>query len=211
MPIKVAIIEDHCISLIGLNYVCEGHPDLLMLGGYKTAEAALEALPGLDPDVLVVDVDLPGMNGLEFIKIIRQRCKDVQCLVFTYLNDRKTMEYAKKVGAARYLPKDKTNDEQLINSILEVAEEKNQQQDWITKLISESVPDRSVLASRFLLTEKEQEVISFLAAGLAYKQIAAEMTISIETVRKHCSNIYEKLDVTNRTEAINKVFPRNGI
>jgi DNA-binding NarL/FixJ family response regulator len=206
MSITLAIVEDLDEVRDGLkNFIGLSH-DFKILDTFKTAEEAVHDLPTLKPDIVVMDISLPGMNGIECIRQVKDKSPGTQFMMFTvYENDEKVFE-ALKAGASGYLLKN-TGLVQLIESLKELYNggspmSANIARKLVTVFREQQKNTEHVLA----LSPRENETLLLLSKGLLYKEIAAQLNISVATVRQHIHKIYEKLHVQNRTEAINKAF-----
>jgi DNA-binding NarL/FixJ family response regulator len=207
MPITLAIVEDLDEVREGLSNFLALSPEFKILGTFKTAEEAMEAIPRLQPDIVIMDISLPGMNGIECVRQAGSGNSRTQFMMFTvYENDEKVFE-ALKAGASGYLLKN-TGLVHLIEALKELHQGGSPMSANIArKLVNafqqpaqkESLPEMAILSPR------ENETLQLLARGLLYKEIADQLHISTSTVRQHIHRIYEKLHVQNRTEAINKM------
>jgi DNA-binding NarL/FixJ family response regulator len=209
MSITLAIVEDLDEVRDGLKNFISLSQDFIVLDTFKTAEEAAHDLPALKPDIVIMDINLPGMNGIQCIKEIKSRIPDTQFMMFTvYENDEKVFE-ALKAGASGYLLKN-TGLVQLIESLKELHNGGSPMSANIArKLVTLFRSEQKETANVEALSSRENEILQLLAKGLLYKEIADQLSISVSTVRQHIHHIYEKLHVQNRTEAINKVFGRN--
>ena len=209
MSITLAIVEDLDEVRDGLKNFISLSQDFKVLDTFKTAEEAAHDLPALKPDIVIMDINLPGMNGIECIKEIKSRIPNTQFMMFTvYENDEKVFE-ALKAGASGYLLKN-TGLVQLIESLKELHNGGSPMSANIArKLVTLFRSEQTKTANVEALSNRENEILQLLAKGLLYKEIADQLSISVSTVRQHIHHIYEKLHVQNRTEAINKVFGRN--
>ena len=193
----------------GLKNFISLSTDFKILDTFKTAEEALYDLPKLRPDIVIMDINLPGMSGIECIKLVKDKSPGSQFMMFTvYENDEKVFE-ALKAGASGYLLKN-TGLVQLIEALKELYNggspmSANIARKLVTVFREKEVNPGSVEA----LSNRENEILQLLAKGLLYKEIANQLNISVSTVRQHIHHIYEKLHVQNRTEAINKAFGKN--
>jgi len=206
MSITLAIVEDLDEVRDGLkNFISLSH-DFKVLDTYKTAEEAAHDLPKLKPDIVIMDINLPGMNGIECIRQIKGKTPGTQFMMFTvYENDEKVFE-ALKAGASGYLLKN-TGLVQLIESLKELHNGGSPMSANIArKLVSVFRDKENAIEPVEVLSGRENEILQLLAKGLLYKEIAEQISISVSTVRQHIHHIYEKLHVQNRTEAINKAF-----
>jgi DNA-binding NarL/FixJ family response regulator len=180
-----------------------------VLDTFRTAEEALYDIPRLKPDIVIMDINLPGMNGIECIKQLKNKSPKTQFMMFTvYENDDKVFE-ALKAGASGYLLKN-TGLIQLIESLKELYYGGSPMSAGIArKLVNLFKEQQKEIDSVEMLSTRENEILQLLTKGLLYKEIADKISISTNTVRQHIHNIYEKLHVQNRTEAINKAFGKN--
>jgi len=209
MSITLAIVEDLDEVRDGLkNFISLGN-DFHVLDTFKTAEDALYALPELQPDIVIMDINLPGMNGIECIRQVKDKCPATQFMMFTvYENDEKVFE-ALKAGASGYLLKN-TGLVQLIESLKELHQGGSPMSSNIArKLVTVFRNNEKEISRVETLSARENEILLLLSKGLLYKEIADQLKISVSTVRQHIHHIYEKLHVQNRTEAINKAFGKN--
>ena len=206
MSITLAIVEDLDEVREGLMTFLSLSPEFKVLDTFKTAEQALEMIPGLQPDIVIMDINLPGMNGIECIRRISARNSHTQFMMFTvYENDEKVFE-ALKAGASGYLLKN-TGLIHIIEALKELYQGGSPMSSNIArKLVNnfQQQPQKESLTGMAALSPRENEILRHLARGLLYKEIADKLTISTSTVRQHIHHIYEKLHVQNRTEAINK-------
>src|SRR6476660_7703562 len=208
MPIRVSIVEDLAEVRDGLVDLVQSDEELSMVSSFKDAESASEKLPELKADIVLMDINLPGMSGIDCIRSIKERCPGTQFMMFTvYENDDKVLE-ALQAGATGYLLK-RTKSEQILESIKELNQGGSPMSSNIArKLLNIFLHERKVTENE-VLSDRENEVLQLLADGLLYKEIADRLYIGHGTVRQHLHNIYEKLHVHNRTEAVNKYFDRS--
>jgi len=208
MPIRVSIVEDLTEVREGLIELVQSDEELSMVSSFKDAETAVQRLPDLQADVVIMDINLPGMSGIECIKTIKEKCPDTQFMMFTvYENDEKVLQ-ALRAGATGYLLK-RTEPQRILDGIKELNQGGSPMSSNIArKLLTIFVHER-VVTKKEILSDRENEVLQLLADGLLYKEIASRLFIGHGTVRQHIHNIYEKLHVHNRTEAVNRYFERN--
>ena len=209
MSITLAIVEDLDEVRDGLKNFISLSQDFKILDTFKTAEEALYDIPKLKPDIVIMDINLPGMNGIECIRQVKDKSPNTQFMMFTvYENDEKVFE-ALKAGASGYLLKN-TGLVQLIESLKELYNGGSPMSANIArKLVTvfrNMETNNEVLS---VLSARENEILQLLSKGLLYKEIAEQLHISTSTVRQHIHHIYEKLHVQNRTEAINKAFGKS--
>jgi DNA-binding NarL/FixJ family response regulator len=209
MSISIAIVEDLDEVRDGLKNFLALSQDFKVLDTFKTAEQALDDIPKLKPDIVIMDISLPGMNGIECIRQVKDKSPSTQFMMFTvYENDEKVFE-ALKAGAAGYLLKN-TGLVQLIESLKDLHNGGSPMSANIArKLVTVFREQQSESLPVGLLSNRENDILQLLSRGLLYKEIAEQLSISVSTVRQHIHHIYEKLHVQNRTEAINKAYGKN--
>ena len=207
MPIRVSIVEDLAEVREGLVDLVQSDEELSMVSSFKDAESAVQKLPELKADIVLMDINLPGMSGIDCIRSIKEKCPGTQFMMFTvYENDDKVLE-ALQAGATGYLLK-RTKPEQILESIKELNQGGSPMSSNIArKLLNIFLHDKKA-TKKEALSDRENEVLQLLADGLLYKEIANRLYIGHGTVRQHLHNIYEKLHVNNRTEAVNRYFNR---
>ena len=209
MSISLAIVEDLAEVREGLKQFISLNPEFTILGTFQTAEEAMHKLPQLNPDIVIMDINLPGMSGIECIKLIKKKIPRTQFMMFTvYENDEKVFE-ALKAGASGYLLKN-TGLLQLIAALKELHNGGSPMSANIARKLVNLFQDEHVDEEPASgLSKRENEILLLLSKGLLYKEIADQLGISVGTVRQHIHKIYEKLHVQNRTEALNKAFGKN--
>ena len=207
MPIRVSIVEDLAEVREGLVDLVQSDEELSMVSSFKDAESAAQKLPDLKADIVLMDINLPGMSGIDCIKLIKEKCPGTQFLMFTvYENDDKVLE-ALQAGATGYLLK-RTKPEQILESIKELNQGGSPMSSNIARKLLNIFLHEKKATKKEALSDRENEVLQLLADGLLYKEIANRLYIGHGTVRQHLHNIYEKLHVNNRTEAVNRYFNR---
>jgi DNA-binding NarL/FixJ family response regulator len=206
MSITLAIVEDLDEVRDGLKNFISLSRDFHVLGTFRNAEDAVVSLPELKPDIVILDINLPGMNGIECIRKVKDKSPATQFLMFTvYENDEKVFE-ALKAGASGYMLKN-TGLVQLLESVRELYHGGSPMSANIArKLVTLFRAEQKESSRLDVLSSRENEILQLLSKGLLYKEIADHLSISVATVRQHIHHIYEKLHVQNRTEAINKAF-----
>ena len=208
--IKVAIIEDTENFRKALQVLLNGTPGMNCPQTYGTGEAALKNLPGDPPDIVLTDIQLPGMNGIEVVRQLKQAIPRLQFLILTIYEDDDKIFNALAAGASGYLLKS-APPARIIESVRELYDGGSPMSPQIArKVVASFQQSRPSQVNPYdqLLTQREKEILSLLSQGRLYKQIANELHISVETVKSHCHTIYEKLHVTTRAEAVNKYYPR---
>jgi DNA-binding NarL/FixJ family response regulator len=203
-PIRISIVEDLDEVREGLARFIQVDPELEVIDSFGNAEEAVVAIPRDQPDIVIMDINLPGMSGINCITEIRDKCPATQFMMFTvYENDDKVFQ-ALQAGASGYLLK-KTPPSAIIDSIKDLYHGGSPMSSNIARKLVSHYQDKKERAHSLLLSPRENEILALLAKGLLYKEIADKLSIVTGTVRQHIHKIYEKLHVQNRTEAINKV------
>jgi len=206
--IKVVIIEDIREIREGLQMLIDSSEGFSCSRTYSTAEEAMSELPALGPHVVLMDIHLPGINGIEAVRKLKGNCPGTQFIMSTVYEDDDNIFESLKAGASGYLLK-KTAPSKILDAISEVHNGGSPMSSQIARKVIDSFQQKDSIDQVEILTPKEKEILKALARGLRYKEIADEMHVSIETVRSHARNIYEKLQVQSRTEALNKVYRRS--
>lgn len=203
--IQVAIVEDIREIKEGLELLIDSSEGFRCIKTYSNAEEAIVDLPQLNPDVVLMDINLPGINGIEAVRSLKPKIPATQFIMSTVYEDDENIFESLKAGASGYLLK-KTAPSKILESITEVYNGGSPMSSQIARRVIGSFQQKNSIEESSLLTQREKEILKLLARGLRYKEIATDLTISIDTVRTHTRHIYEKLQVQSRVEAINKVM-----
>ena len=204
--IKVVLFEDNPQLREGLSMLIGGTEGYEVLAAFKDCSNLVNDLRRHQPDVVLMDIDMPGMNGIEALKLLRQNFADIKVLMLTVFDDNKNIFESLKSGANGYILK-KTQPAKLLEYINDAynggapmtASVATQVLNMFTKLESYSNTD-------YNLSDREKQVLQLLVNGYSYKMIASEMFIAIDTVRSHIKKIYEKLHVNSKSEAVATAF-----
>ena len=207
MTIKVAIVEDNHEIREGLKWTLSQSEDLKSVHDFSNAEDAIKILPHTKVDVALMDINLPGMNGIEAIKHLKPLYPNTQFMMLTVYEDDTMIFKSLQAGATGYLLKGSLSEE-VKQAIIDLHNGGSPMSPGIARkvlnlfqvTIPKSEPDFQNLS------EREIEIVDKLAQGFRYKEISDKLNISTGTVRKHIQNIYFKLHVQSRTEALNKIF-----
>jgi DNA-binding NarL/FixJ family response regulator len=204
MKINVGIVEDDRELRESLTKVVDGHPRLQCVAACNSCEEALQRMPFALPDVVLMDINLPGMSGLRCTALLKERLPKTQILMLTVYSNNNYIFQALQAGASGYLLKSNSSEE-VVQSIIGVMEGGAPMTGQIARRVIEAFrkPAQSGL-SEAQLTERELEVIQLIAKGFANKEIAAQLGVAVSTIRRHIENIYSKLHVHCRTEAAAK-------
>jgi DNA-binding NarL/FixJ family response regulator len=211
MFITIAIVEDLDEVREGLKNFLALNPYFKILATYKSGEEAAADIPRIEPDIVIMDINLPGMSGIDCVRISKKSNIHTQFMMFTvYENDEKVFE-ALKAGASGYLLKN-TGLIQITEALKELYQGGSPMSANIARKLVKNFQDQMQMemsSNMTILSARENETLHFLSQGLLYKEIAEKLGISTSTVRQHIHRIYEKLHVQNRTEALNKAFKKN--
>jgi DNA-binding NarL/FixJ family response regulator len=200
----VSVVEDSETLRRGLIALLEDSPDLQFCSAHGDAEEALERLPTMQPDIVIMDIRLPGMSGIDCVARLAVTMPRLKLLMFTAYEDKEEIFQSLSAGAHGYLLKS-TPPEQLLEAIREVAAGGSPISGSVARKIVDFFRIQPVAADGFeTLAVREREVLKLLADGCPYKEIADTMKVSLGTVRTYITRIYEKLHVHNRTDAVVK-------
>jgi DNA-binding NarL/FixJ family response regulator len=208
MPISVSIVEDNEKLRGTLARVINRADGFRCVSDYGNAEDALKALPQVRPDVVLMDINLPGMNGVECVRQLKQQLPQTQVMMLTVYEDTENIFNALTAGANGYMLK-RTSSKELLEAIHEVHRGGSPMTMHIARKVVQSFQKTAATAQPTEnLSEREQQVLDLLSQGLMYKEIADKLAISYETVHTYIRRIYEKLQVRTRTEAVAKFLRR---
>ncbi len=207
-PICVAIVEDREEVRQGLAFLIDSAPGFECVGKFESAEDALDAFPTLSVHVVLMDIGLPGMDGIQAVGVIKERWPSIQIMMLTVYEDDERMFNSLKAGATGYVLK-KTQPAKLLQNIQSLHEGGSPMSSQIARRLVESFHVPTVVESaEDKLTPREEEILELLAQGFRYQEIADQLFISLDTVRTHIRHIYEKMHVRSRTEATVKYLKR---
>ena len=212
MTIRLLLVDDHMVVRTGLRMLLEGSSDIEIVGEASTAQEAIQAAQSFDPDVVLMDIGLPDMSGIEATRAIKKKSPHIAVVALTIHEDEEYFFQMLDAGASGYVPK-RAAPEELITAIREAAAGEVYLFPSLAKLLvrdyliqdgskDESTPNQ--------LTEREQEVLTWLAEGASNDQIAVALSISPKTVARHRENIMRKLNLHSRTELVRYAI-RKGI
>lgn len=215
--IRVSIVEDQIIIRKGLRDLLNESHDFVCVADYSDAEQALEGIPHNVPDIVIMDIQLPGISGIACITRLKADFPEIQFVMFTIYENSEQVFEAIQAGASGYLLKSASN-ESILRSLHELYGGGAPMNARIAKKLVMAfrdgaqqpeglVPDPNV----YNISPRENEVLQLLSSGFLYKEIAERLHISVGTVKQHIHKIYDKLHVQNRTEALNKYFGRSGV
>lgn len=208
-PLLISIVEDDTRIRETLHSLFVFEEDMEPFSIHSNAEDALLRLNGSFPDVVIMDINLPGASGIDCVRQLSERSNTTQFLMYTVHDDDHRVFEALKAGANGYILKSSTPD-QILEAVRELAQGGSPMSAHVARRVVQQfrpVQDRSHVAEGDL-SEREHSVLELLAQGLLYKEIADRLGIAVGTVKQHIHRIYEKLHVQNRTEAVNRYFGR---
>jgi NarL family two-component system response regulator LiaR len=199
-PIRVMLVDDHAVVRSGLSAFLLAYDDLELVGEANSGERAISLCQQLNPDVVLMDMVMPNMDGATATGLIRKQCPDIQVIALTSFKEKDLVEGALQAGAIGYLLKDVSADE-LANAIRSAAAGKPTLAPEAAQVLIQSTRTPAEKPG-FDLTDREREVLSLLVEGLNNNQIAERLVVSISTAKFHVSSILSKLQVASRTEAV---------
>ena len=207
--IKVIIFDDNDSLRDSISMLIQDSADFTLAGAYSDCLDVTENIRETKPDIVIMDIDMPGMSGIEGVKLIRKSFPTVQILMLTVFDDDEKVFAALKAGAGGYILKN-AEPKNLLHAISEVYNGGAPMTPGIAKKILHQF--QTILPEEekdYHLSTREKEVLSLLVDGLSYKMIAAKLGITYDTVRAHMKKIYEKLHVASMTEAVAKAITQN--
>lgn len=205
MGISLVIVEDDLEVLKGIKQLLRLSEELYILDTFTSAESFIENVDELKPDVVLMDIGLPKMNGIECVEKLKPKYPNMQFLMCTNFDDDEKVFEALRAGANGYVLKN-AEIQTIIQAISEVQRGGSPMSRSIARKVIESFHSQGLKEIKYNLSKREAEILNWLSKGFRYKEIGEKLYISTETVRTHIRNIYGKLQVQSRTEAINKYY-----
>lgn len=208
MPhIKVALCEDNEVFRESLVQFIDDTPGFKVVGSLASADAIIEAIEAFQPDVVLMDIDMPGMNGIKATGLIKSHHPSVHVLILTVYDDDQKIFDAILAGATGYLLK-KTSPSKILEAIVEVQQGGASMSASIVKKVISFFNEQANrdVPNDYMLSQRELVILKCLVNGDSYKMIADHCSISIGTVRSHISNIYKKLHINSKSEAVAKAI-----
>lgn len=201
---QICVIEDHHDIRSGIEFILNSYPDFHCIS-FQNAEEALNAIKKSPPDVILMDINLPGMNGIECTRLIKEIQPEVLIMMCTVFEDSEKIFNALKAGAKGYILK-RTAGEKLVEAIKDLLNGGAPMSSDIARKVVDSFQEQKTVTTHHPgLTKKENEILKLLSQGYGNKEIGEQLFVSVNTVRTHVYRIYEKLHVNNRVEAANKM------
>lgn len=209
MPVGVIIYEDNIFLRQSFSELVSSCPEFVLQGAFENCNQVSLHMETLRPDVVLMDIEMSGTNGLEGLRIIRRRFPQIHVIMLTVFEDNDSVFEAIRAGASGYLLK-RTPHEKIPDAILDVVRGGAPMTSSIARKVLDLFPKATASHEELdKLAPREQEVLRLLVSGHSYKMIADVCGIALETVRSHIKRIYEKLQVHSATEAAAKAFPRH--
>ena len=205
MPIKLLIYEDNSRLRQSLELLLGEGSGFEVVGAFPDCDAVKEQMRNLEPQLVVMDIDMPGIGGIEGVKIIKSDFPQVSVIMHTVFDDDNRIFDCICAGADGYLLKN-TSPLKLIQSLLDLSEGGAPMSPFVAQRVFQHFRQESATKASFQITAREQEILEWLVKGNSYKMIADKSAISIDTVKKHLQNIYHKLHVNCGTEAVAKAL-----
>jgi two-component system, NarL family, response regulator LiaR len=206
MPIKVSIYEDNDALRESLSYLVMGTGSLELLGAYPDCSTVIENCTALTPDVILMDIDMPGMNGIEATSLVKSRFPNINIMILTIFENENKVFDALCAGATGYLLK-KSSSIQIIEAILDLHAGGSPMTGEIARKVMQYFAHPAVAKeNEYALSPREKDILKCIVNGDSYKMIADSCCISIGTVRFHINNIYKKLHVNSKSEVVIKAL-----
>jgi DNA-binding NarL/FixJ family response regulator len=205
MGIRVTLYEDNIDLRESMCVLLRGTPGIEFTDAFMNCDEVLAQMRELKPEIVLMDIDMPGTNGIEGLKLIKKSFPEIEVLMLTVFDDNKRIFESICTGASGYLLKT-TSPAEIIAAILELHNGGAPMTPSIARKVLHLFPQSSPAHPDYDLSLREKETLSWLAKGYSYKMIAEQMDVTIHTVNAHCKKIYEKLHVHSNTEAVAKAM-----
>ncbi|HEX4122773.1 MAG TPA: response regulator transcription factor [Verrucomicrobiae bacterium] len=208
--VRVSVVEDDNIVREQLVHQLEQTPGFILASSHRSAEDALERIPAAKPDVVLMDINLPKMSGIDCVRRLKGQLPNIHFIMLTVYEDADAIFKSLLAGAVGYLLKGRSGSgTQVLAAVRDASTGGSPLNSLIARKIVQHFHHQPTHSgAEHPLSAREMEVLELLSKGLPYKEIADMLGVSIETIRKHCHNIYEKLQVSSRTEAVVKFLGR---
>ncbi len=215
--IKIYIVEDQVNILRTQIKILKKNPEIEILGSSLSAEGALEEIKELQPDVILMDLGLPDIDGIQLTKLVKKENPDIEILIFTIFNEEEKVIKAIQAGASGYILKG-TSSKKMFYAIKSVYEGGSFIQPSLARMLLKhfTEPKKREFEEyddepHISLTPREKEILQLITKGLTNKEVASVLTLSRSTIRTHLEHIYQKMEVSNRVEAITEGYKRGWV
>ena len=211
MKHRIVIVEDHEALLEAMTLMLEASQKFRVEGRYKNAEEAMVHIPQLRPDAVLMDINLPRLSGIECVSQLKSRCPEILFVMCTSFEDDQKIFESLEAGASGYILKT-DGPVRIISALEDLFEGGSPMSASIARKVVNSFSkfSKKPNVEMELLTEREREILDLIAKGFLNKEVSEKLFISLGTVKKHVQNIYEKLHVNTRVEAVNKYINRHA-
>jgi len=208
---RIVIVEDHEALLEAMTLMLEASQKFRVEGRYKNAEEAMVHIPQLRPDAVLMDINLPRLSGIECVSQLKSRCPEILFVMCTSFEDDQKIFESLEAGASGYILKT-DGPVRIISALEDLFEGGSPMSASIARKVVNSFSkfSKKPNVEMELLTEREREILDLIAKGFLNKEVSEKLFISLGTVKKHVQNIYEKLHVNTRVEAVNKYLNRHA-
>jgi two-component system NarL family response regulator len=200
---RLVIVEDDPILLESLKLLLSGETGITVAGAFSSAEEALRGLRKSSPEVMLADLGLPGMSGIELIKQAKDNMPGLEIMAHTVFEDRENVFSAIKAGASGYILKG-SSPREIVEAIHEIHKGGAPMSPKIARKVIHEFQDENIEEQQYILSQRERDILKCVEQGLTYKEISLRLNISSHTVHTHIKNIYEKLQAKDRGEALVK-------
>lgn len=212
--IKIAIFDDNKNIRNSILLLLNTEMKFEVVGNFSDARDCVAKVLSCKPDVVLMDIEMPGINGIEAVRVLRRELPHISILIQTVFEDEDRIFESLKAGASGYILKTSLN-KSLVNSIYDVQSGGSPMTPWIARkvlnMIYTAKDSRRQPTVEYNLTPKEKEVLTCIVNGQSYKMLAADLNISYETVRSHVKKIYEKMQVASLTEVVAKAINQHVV
>jgi two-component system, NarL family, response regulator len=198
---RLAIVEDNAVLREKLAVTLNGEADITLDGAFGTAEEALGALKNINPEVMLVDIGLPDMSGVDLIRQVKEQFPAIEIIAHTVFDDRDTVFSALKAGASGYILKG-CRFAMLVDALQDVYQGGAPMSPPIARKVLREVQGGQAASEEYLVTPREKDILKEIESGMTYKEIGEKYSISSHTVNTHIKNIYRKLQATDRRQAL---------
>jgi len=205
-PIRILLVDDHAVVRSGLGAVLLAFDDLDLVGEAGNGEEAIQLCEQFQPDVVLMDLVMPVMDGAAATRIIRERWPQIRVIALTSFKEKELVEGALKAGAMSYLLKN-VSAEELVTAIRDTIAGQPRLSPEAAQVLIHGVQEPPT--ADYTLTNREREILVLMVEGLSNKEIGERLTVSVSTIKFHISNILSKLGVSSRTEAVSLALKQN--